>query len=74
MDLETYIGDADRKAALARATGADPQWLWQIATGWRDKRPSPELALKIDIATNGEVSRHSLRPDIFGVAPINNAA
>jgi DNA-binding transcriptional regulator YdaS (Cro superfamily) len=74
MDLKTYITDAARKAALAEATGADPQWLWQIATGWRNKRPSPELAVKIETATGGEVPRHLLRPDIFVVSQNSNAS
>jgi hypothetical protein len=32
---------------LAEATGADAQYLRQCATGWRGKRPSPELAAKL---------------------------
>lgn len=32
---------------LGEATGADPQWLRQCATGWRGKRVSPELAEKL---------------------------
>lgn len=74
MDLKTYIDDPKRKAALARATGADPQWLWQIATGWRNKRASPALALRIDTATNGEISKQELRPDIFGVESASQEA
>ena len=32
---------------LAEATGAHPQYLWQCATRWRGKRPSPGLALRL---------------------------
>lgn len=32
---------------LANAAGTDPQYLRQCATGWRGKRPSPELAAKL---------------------------
>jgi hypothetical protein len=32
---------------LAEITGNDPQYLRQIATGWRGKRPSPELAMRL---------------------------
>lgn len=32
---------------LAEATGTSPQYLRQIATGWRNKRPSPELAARL---------------------------
>lgn len=32
---------------LAAAAGTDAQYLRQCATGWRNKRPSPELAEKL---------------------------
>lgn len=67
MDLKTYIADPKRKASLAIATGADPQWLWQIATRWKGKRASAELAVAIETATTGDVPRNELRPDIFGI-------
>jgi hypothetical protein len=35
---------------LAEMTGADPQYLRQCATGWRNKRPSPELADQLTLA------------------------
>ena len=55
MDLKTYIADESRKNALALAVGKSPAYLWQVATGWRDKRASPELAQAIENATAGEV-------------------
>lgn len=48
MDLLTYISDMPRRAALAEACGTSPEYLWQIATRWRGKRPSPELAAAIE--------------------------
>ena len=48
MDLLTYISDMSRRAALAAACGTSPEYLWQIATGWRGKRPSPKLASAIE--------------------------
>ncbi len=48
MDLLTYISDMSRRAALAEACGTSPEYLWQIATGWRGKRPSPKLAFAIE--------------------------
>lgn len=48
MDLLTYISDMSRRAALADACGTSPEYLWQIATRWRGKRPSPELAATIE--------------------------
>lgn len=32
---------------LAELAGTDPQYLWQCATRWRGKRPSPELAARL---------------------------
>lgn len=64
--LVEYISDRERLAQLAIATGAAPQWLWQIANVWRGKRPSPNLANAIEFATKGVVKREDLLPDIFG--------
>jgi hypothetical protein len=79
MDLLTFIADGDRKARLAAATGRSEGYLWQIATGWRGKRPSPELALDIervsrelvdqDLAIEA-VGKESLRPDLWPPADI----
>lgn len=74
MDLKTYIADPGRKKALSLTSGAHPQWLWQVATGWRGKRASPILAVRIESATGGIVSRYELRPDVFGDAPKTKAA
>lgn len=48
MDLLTYISDMSRRVALAAACGTSPEYLWQIATGWRGKRPSARLACAIE--------------------------
>lgn len=72
MTLAEYIADADRRAALAKRLATSPQYLWQIATGWRDKRPSALFARKIEEATEGAVTRYELRPDVFGPAPDEN--
>lgn len=69
MDLATYISDPERAEALANDVGTSTAWLWQIATRWRNKRASAELATKIDRATRRlgpePVARASLRPDLF---------
>ena len=69
MDLATYISDPERAEALANDVGTSTAWLWQIATRWRNKRASAELATKIDRATRRlgpeTVARASLRPDLF---------
>ncbi len=41
----------NRRVALAEACGTSPDYLWQIATRWRGKRPSPELAASIERET-----------------------
>ena len=69
MDLITFISDKDRKAALAAKLGASEGYLWQVATGWRNKRASWELAQRIEQAT-GEIGpecvpKSTLRPDIW---------
>lgn len=78
MDLLTFIANGDRKAKLAAATGRSEGYLWQIATGWRGKRPSPELAMEIErvsreLADQEEdvapVAKESLRPDLWPPVP-----
>jgi DNA-binding transcriptional regulator YdaS (Cro superfamily) len=65
MDLKTYIDQPNRRRDIATKLGCSPGYLWQLATGWRGRRPSAEFALKIEQATDGEVSRGSLRPDLW---------
>lgn len=48
MDLLTYISEMSRRHALAAACGTSSEYLWQIATRWRGKRPSPALASVIE--------------------------
>lgn len=68
MDLLTYISDMGRRRALAEYLGRNPVYLWQIATGRR--RASTDLAQEIESATRilgpEEVSRSTLRPDVWG--------
>ncbi|MGN6519564.1 MAG: transcriptional regulator [Dokdonella sp.] len=69
MNLKTFIEDEGRRDSLLAALRCSPGYLWQIATQWRGRRPSAELARRIHDATGGEVSVHDLRPDIFGPTP-----
>lgn len=62
--LGDYIADPDRRARLARDTGYSPDYLWQIATGWRNRRASIELATLIETATEGAVPVETVRPDL----------
>lgn len=69
MELITFLSDPTRKQRLAKATGSSEGYLWQVATGWRGKRASPELAQAIEreSATIGpeRVPKESIRPDIW---------
>ena len=69
MNLIDYIADMDRRAALAAACNTSPDWLYQVATGWNGRKAGHQLAKAIEQATQGQVSRYELRPDIFGVRP-----
>lgn len=53
--------------AVAAEANTKPVYLRQIAYGHR--KPSHGLAKAIEKATNGAVTVHDLRPDIFGPAP-----
>jgi DNA-binding transcriptional regulator YdaS (Cro superfamily) len=68
MDLKTYISDMAIRRGLAADCGTTPDYLWQVATGWRGRRASVDLVKRIEAATGAAVTRHDLRPDIFGPA------
>jgi len=69
MDLLTYISEMPRRIALADACGTSPEYLWQIATRWRGKRPSPELAALIEQESDRlGPEKVAKEPMIFGAA------
>lgn len=59
-------------AAIATKAECSAGTLYMIAKG--HKTASPKLANRIEEATGGAVSRHDLRPDVFGPAPKGEAA
>lgn len=63
--LERAFKLAGSQRKLAELTGYSQNAIWYAA---QKKRPSPEMALKIERATNGAVTAKQLRPDIFGGA------
>ena len=63
MQLESYTSIYGNRA-LAKALGVSSSMISQWKSGHR--RISPETAIRIEIATNGAVTREDLRPDIFG--------
>ena len=52
------------KKVFAEKLGITPTWLGLAIS--KARRPSPELAKKIEKATKGLVTAKELRPDIFG--------
>ena len=71
MDLLTYISDMSRRVALAEACSTSPDYLWQIATKWRGKRPSPDLAALIERETERlGPEKVAKEPMIFGTAQV----
>jgi DNA-binding transcriptional regulator YdaS (Cro superfamily) len=72
MELKTLIQDMARRESIAKACGTTADYLWQVATGWRGRKPSPQLARRISDATHGLVSPSDLRPDVFGTSDSNN--
>ncbi|CAB4241127.1 Putative bacterial antitoxin YdaS [uncultured Caudovirales phage] len=65
MTLQDYFKTDVRgsKAEMAEYLKITPTWLSLLISGRR--KASPVLALAIEAATNGLVTRQVLRPDIF---------
>lgn len=72
--LIDYIRDRERRNQLIDALGTSYDYLWQIATGWRGRRASPDMAIRINRHTGGIVTKESLRPDIWPPASKSEAA
>ena len=70
MDLKKYFADDPRgaKAEMAEHLGITPTWISLIISGKR--LASPKLAIAIELATGGLVTRQNLRPDLFGYPPV----
>lgn len=65
MQLKDYLGSKrGEQRRLANALNISPTWMNLLVSGKRDC--SPELALAIEQATGGQVTRKELRPDLFG--------
>ncbi len=64
LALQRAVEKAGGQSALARACGVKQGHVWH----WLNKslRVPAEHALAVEVATGGAVSRHELRPDIFG--------
>lgn len=66
MDMTTYWASlpAEAKTTLAETVGVSRAYLSQIACGFR--QGSPRVAIAIEEATDGAVTREEIRPDVFG--------
>ena len=64
--LEKAVEIAGSQAELARRIGKKQAHVWNWLN--RDKEVPAESVLSIEAATAGKVTRHDLRPDIFGKA------
>lgn len=68
--IERAIGHYGSQAKLAEAMGCSQQ---QIAYLLKASSITAEMALKVHEATGGAVSKHDLRPDIFGPSEVEAA-
>lgn len=65
MTLIDYISDPLARRTLARQLGTSPDYLWQMATGWRGRRVPLERCPDIESATAGAVRCEDLRLDVI---------
>ena len=66
MTLTEFFEDKPRgaKIAMARKLGLSKTWMSLVTTG--RALASPGLCVAIELYTKGQVTRKTLRPDIFG--------
>lgn len=64
MNLSDYIADMGRRAELAAAVDASPDYLWQLGVGHQGRKPSLALAKRIQEATGGLVTVVELLPEL----------
>lgn len=62
MNLSEYV-EKNGRADLADTLKTSPAYVSQLMGGHR--RITAEMAIKIERATNGEVTRHEMRPDLY---------
>lgn len=64
---QTALADALNRIAPDRKTPFRQSHVWTWLR--RDKKVPPEVAILIDQALSGQVTKSELRPDIFGEPP-----
>jgi hypothetical protein len=68
MHLHAYLKEADpaERDRLAAACGTTLNYLWKLARGAkRGLRPHPELATRLEVATNRKVRRWESIPEAW---------
>lgn len=63
MELKTYC-EQHGQTTLANLLGVTQGAVWQWLNGYQ--RITAERAIEIERVTQGAVSKHELRPDVFG--------
>lgn len=66
MNLQQYFSEEPRgaKIEMARFLGISAEWMSKLIA--QKVQPSPKLAMAVERATGGLVTRKDLRPDLFG--------
>ena len=64
MNLREYVEKNGGQTQFGKVLGVSQGLVWQWLEG--KTRITAERALEIERATSGKVTRHDLRPDIFG--------
>ena len=63
MKLKEYLQQRGSIEAMSKTLGISRTWLSLVANGHQP--PSAALAVKIEAATKGKITRQQLRPDLF---------
>jgi len=66
MRIQSLLDQKSEFERIAADAETKPDYLIQIAYGF--SRASPQLAKRLEIATNGRTTRHELRPDVYEAA------
>lgn len=65
--IQRAVDLSGSQAKLARKAGISQQQISWLLSG-DARNVTAEVAVKIEKATNGAITRHHLRPDLFGEA------
>ena len=68
MNAKDFLKEygTEKASAVAKKAGTSLGYIQCIA--YKNRRPSPELAMRLEKASKGIIKRADLRPDIWGPA------